>query len=227
MIDTRLKDLAYTRGLSLQQVAELADLPLETVRNIWYGKTPDPKVSTVLKLAKVFGMSVNCFMGDCANTPQERVLQYYQACGHHGRSLIELVAKYEAVTAKAEREALDKHKIPCLLPQGDMSEGIVYDTCLTEDIETTVPEAYVAIRVSSNYLVPVYCKGDIILIENRFPDAGECAAFFKDGRAYIRQYIEENGQYRLRCLHSQGKDMIFNRMDEIEYIGTCIGAVRT
>ena len=80
--------------------------------------------------------------------------------------------------------------------------------------------------MTNNDLVPVYCKGDIILIENRFPNNREYGAFFKDGRAYIRQYIEEDGQYRLRCLHKQGEDIILKRMDQIEYIGTCIDVVR-
>lgn len=211
----------------MQQVAEMADLPLETVRGIWYGKTPDPRVSTVMKLAKAFGMSVNCFMGQCSHTLHERALiQHYRTCGHHGKSLIELVARYEALTAKAEREAPDKHLIPCIVPQGDIRAGIIYDTCLTEEIETSVPEAYIAIRMTNNDLVPAYCKGDIILLENRFPDAGEYAVFLKGDRVYIRQYLEEDGQYRLRCLHNQGKDLVFHRMDEIDYIGTCIGAVR-
>lgn len=228
MLSTRLRELSHAKGWSLQQVADMADLPLETVRNIYYGKTPDPKVSTVIKLSKVFGISVNCLMGQCSHTMQERVLmQHYRTCGHHGKSLIELVAKYEALTAKKEREAENKHIIPCLFPQGDIRAGIVYDTCQTREIETTAPEAYVAIKMTTNYLAPIYCKDDIILIENRFPDAGEYAVFFKDARVYIREYIEEPGQYRLRCLHNQGKDLVFHRMDEIDYIGTCIGAVRS
>lgn len=227
MVTTRLRDLALARGLSLQQVAEMADLPLETVRNIYYGKTPDPKVSTVMKLAKSFGMSVNCFMGQCEHTLHERALiQHYRTCGHHGKSIIELVAKYEALTAKGEREAKEKHAIPCLVPQGDIRAGIVYDTCQTKEIETTVPAAYIAIKMTTNHLAPVYCKDDVILIENRFPDAGECAVFLKGDRVYIRQYLEEAGQYRLRCLHNQGQDIVLRRMDEIEYMGTCIGAVR-
>ena len=40
------------------------------------------------------------------------------------------------------------------------------------------------------------------------------------------QYIEEENQYRLKCLHNYAQDMLFKRMDEIDYIGTCCGVVR-
>ena len=228
MISKRLQELAHDRGWTMQQVATMANLPLETVRNIYYGKTPDPKISTVMKLAKVFNLSVNCFMGECSQSPAERVLmQHYRACGTHGKSVIELVAKYEASAVKSDREAPDKHTIPCLVPNSSICAGIVYDTCETKEIETTHPEAYVGIMMNNNDLAPIYCKNDIILFENRFPNNGEYAAFFKDGRTFIRQYIEEGDHYLLRCLHNQGSDLILRRMDEVDYIGTCIGVIRT
>ena len=128
--------------------------------------------------------------------------------------------------SKEEREAKDKHTIPCLIPHGNIYQGIVYDDCEVVDIFTAKEEAYVAIKMVNNDLVPVYCKGDVLLIANRFPANKEYGVFYQHGRAYIRQYIEEENQYRLKCLHNYAKDMIFKRMDEIEYVGTCCGVVR-
>lgn len=226
-LSERLKELMSVHKMTKEELAERCDLPLETVRNIYYGKTNDPKVSTVLKIAKVFNLSVNCMLGECQHTRDERaLLQYYRACGNHGKSLVLLTAKYEALAAKDEREAADKHKIPCLIPKGNMRQGIVYDEAETEEIYTTNIEAYVGIKMTNNDLVPVYCKGDIILVANRFPEQKEYGVFYLDGKAYIRQYIEEDNIYRLKCLHNYGKDMTFKRMDEIEYIGTCCGVIR-
>lgn len=226
MISARIKDLMNEKGWSLQQLADISDLPMETVRNVYYGKTNDPKISTVMKLAKAFNLSVNCLMGQCPHTPQERIiLQNYRACGPHGKSLIEFIAKYEAGAIKSERNATEKHKIPCLVPHGDIHKGIVYETCQTIEVETSIPEAFVGIRMTNNDLAPAYCRDDIILFENRFPHDGERAAFFKNGRAYIREFVEEDKQYRLKCLHNHGEDILVKRMDEIEYIGTCIGVL--
>lgn len=222
----RLKQLMNENGWSIQQVAEKSGLPLETVRNVYYGKTPDPKISTVLKLAQAFNLTVNCFMGKCSHTPEERVLlRNYRKCGKHGKAIIELIARYEGNTMKDRREG-DNHEIPCVYPQGNISKGIVYDICKTEEIVTTVTEAYTAIEMTTNDLAPAYCKGDILLFENRFPQNGEIGAFFRDGKVFIRKFCEEVNSYRLKCLHKQDVDIVLKRMDEVDYIGTCIDVVR-
>lgn len=227
MLGTRLREILAARGMSKDELAEMCDLPLETIRNIYYGKTPDPKASTVMKISKALNITVNCLMGECSHSSEERaLLQYFRTCGHHGRSVILLSAKFEALTAKEEREAKEKHTVPCLIPKGNIYQGIVYDECEVIDVYTSKEEAYVAIKMVNNDLVPVYCKGDVLLIANRFPANNEYGVFYQNGRAYIRQYIEEENQYRLKCLHNYAKDMIFKRMDEIEYVGTCCGVVR-
>ena len=231
MLSGRLKTILFNKGMTFGEFAEKCEeqegLPLETVKNVYYGRTNDPKVSTVLKMARVLDYSVNCLMGECPHTKEEReVLGYYKQCGEHGKSIIQLVAKYEAVSAKAERESPDKHKIPCLMPKDRIHEGIVYDTCETIEIETTMKNAYVAIKMTTNDMVPTFCKGDVILYANQFPGNGEYGAFIVGDRAYIRRFIEEEGQYRLKCLHNMGEDIILKRLDDIEYIGTCIGVVR-
>lgn len=227
MLCERLRQLTNEKGWSLQQLAEISDLPLETVRNIYYGKTPDPKISTVMKLAKSFNLTVNCLMGQCSHTPQERaILINYRNCGKHGKSIIELISRYEASAMKKEREKDGRHMIPCIVPEGTVSHGIIYDMCETVEIETDVKEAYIAIRMVSNDLAPTYCKGDILLFENRFPKHGEKAAFYKGDRIYIRRYLEEENQYCLKCLHNCDVDIILKRMDEVDYIGTCVDVVR-
>lgn len=227
MLCERLRQLTNEKGWSLQQLAEISDLPLETVRNIYYGKTPDPKISTVMKLAKSFNLTVNCLMGQCSHTPQERaILINYRNCGKHGKSIIELISRYEASAMKKEREKEGRHMIPCIVPEGTVSHGIIYDMCETVEIETDVKEAYIAIRMVSNDLAPTYCKGDILLFENRFPKHGERAAFYKGDRIYIRRYLEEENQYCLKCLHNCDVDIILKRMDEVDYIGTCVDVVR-
>lgn len=227
IISARLKELLLINKMSKEELAERCDLPIETIRNLYYGRTTDPKISTLAKIAKVFNISINCLIGQCQHTKEEKaILQYYRTCGNHGKSLILLTAKYEALASKDERESINKHKIPCLIPNEDIRHGIIYDECKTIEIYTNNPDAYVGIQMVSNDLVPVYCKGDIILVANRFPKNKEYGVFYKDGRAYIRQYIEEDNHYRLRCLHNYDKDMIFKRMDEIEYIGTCCGVIR-
>lgn len=227
MLGSRLRTLLPERGISINDFAEMCDLPIETVKSIYYGKTTDAKLSTAIKMADALHLSLNCLVGKCEHSPAERgIIENYRKCGKHGRSVIELVARYEAGAIKADRNRIGNHKIPCILPTGNLHNGILYDLCENTEIETSSPDAYIAIQMTNNDFVPVYCKGDIILFENRFPQHAEYAAFLIADRIYIRKYLEEEKTYRLQCLHRHGEDIVLKRMDEADYIGTIIGVVR-
>lgn len=227
MLGERLRAVLNERQISVYEFAKMCDLPIDTVKGIYYGKSVDPKLSTAAKMADALGMSINCLMGKCPHTLAERTLiRNYRSCGKHGKSVIEIIARYEATAAKAERDAKEKHKIPCVVPSGNIHKGIVLDTCETVEIETSIEGADIAIQFTNNDLAPLYCKNDILLLENRFPSSGEMAVFYTSDKAYIRKFIDENNKYRLKCLHNQGDDIILKRMDEIDYLGTVISVIR-
>lgn len=230
IIQKRFREMLIMKGWTYADFIKKNDLQEweDSIDNVYYGRSKDPRVSTLSVIADALGCGINCLLGKCPHTPQEKaILRNYRECGKHGKSIIELVARYEAGSAKADRDSLEKHKIPCLVPNGDVHRGIIYDTCETIELETSAPEAYVAIKMTNNDLAPKYCKDDVILFENRFPGNGEYAAFFSKDRVYIRKFIEEGGSYRLKCLHNHGEDLILKRMDEVQYIGTCAGVIRT
>lgn len=228
MISNTLKLLLDSRDMSLNELAEQSEIPLETLRNIVYGKVTDPKVSTMRAISKVFKVSINYLLGEPFIAPEESALiSYYRKCGRHGKSVIELIAKYESTAARNERNAKGKHTVPCVVPKGNIRKGIVYDTNETIEKETIVEEAYMAITITSNDLAHYgFCKNDSILFEKRFPENGEIVAFIKGDRVYIREFREENGKYIMKCLHNHGEDMIFKRMDEIILVGTSCGVIR-
>ena len=227
-LQKRFSELLIAHDMSLEEVAERSGLPLSTIRNIRYGKVDDPKVSTLLAIAKVFNISINCLLGECQHTPEERaLLLHYRGCGNHGKSLIQATAKYEYMSAKEERGAIGKRLIHCIIPTKDnIRQGVIYDEADSVMVHTTNLEAYMGIQMTNNDLVPLYCKGDIVLVANRFPTNKEYGVFYKEGKIYIRQFLEEDKQYRLRCLHNYGEDMVFQRMDAIDYMGTCCGVIR-
>lgn len=228
MLGERLRSILNERDISIYEFAKMCDLPLDTVKGIYYGKSVDPKLSTAAKMAEALHMSINCLMGKCEHTAAERaILQNYRSCGKHGKSVIEIIARYEASAVKIERDAKGKHKIPCIVPHGDVRKGIVLETCETIEIDTSVENADIAVQLTMNDFAPLYCKDDILLLENRFPANGEMAVFYTTDKAYIRKFVEENGKYRLKCLHKQSEDIILRRMNEVDYIGTVISVLRT
>jgi len=228
MVSEVLRKLMDENGMTTEDVAREANLPVETVRNLKYeGRVKEPKVSTLKAIGKVFNVSINYLLGEPFMAPDEvELIENYRGCSVHGKNRIEMIARYEVATGD-EIDKFGRRKIPCSVPpQIDVRKGIMYDSCDTVYIWTSVEEAELAIEMVGNELSPLYCKGDQLLFANRFPANGEHAAFIMDQKIYIRKFIEADGQYRLKCLHNEGKDIVVKRMDQIEYLGTCIGVVR-
>jgi len=229
MLGTRLRELLNERKMSVQEFADKCGLPLETVRNVYYGKTPDPKISTVMRMSEALNIGVNCLMGKCQHSAEERaLLRHYRACGPHGQAYIRECAKYEALTAKIDRESPDRRMIKCFIPAHEAFRGILLDECTKTEIPVSLPEAYVALKLMDNNFVPIFCKGDVLLFENRFPNNGEYGLFQIDKRIFLRKFLEEGEKkYRLQSLHDRMFDVTYTNLREIEYFGTFLDFDRT
>ena len=227
IIQKRVREIAFAKGMDLEDLIEACPLKEDTIRNIWYGRSHDPNLSTMAALSETLNTSINCLIGKCQHTPQERaVLNNFRKCGTHGRSIIDMISRYEASAILEERERKENRLIPCIIPHGDIRAGIIYELCDTNQIETNIPDADVALQITNNDLAPQYCKDDILFFQNRFPKHSEKAAFYIGEKIFIREFIEENRTYILKSLHKQGKDIVVKRMDEVDYMGTLIGVKR-
>ena len=58
----RMKDLREDKDLSQQQFAKLMGLSDVTIQSYEYGKS-EPKVSTLIKMAKLYGTSIDYIVG--------------------------------------------------------------------------------------------------------------------------------------------------------------------
>ena len=224
ILSERLRSLMKEMDMSPSQLAEKAELPIETVRNLYYGKAKDPKVSTILSICNVLDVSVNYLFGGITERETELVANF-RKCGNHGKTFLMEMAKYEAKLAQSEKKT-EKHRVPCIVPTGEVYDGLPFHCSEIVDIYVAEPRAYMAFELNTNHFSPVYCKGDKVLLEKRFPHNGERALFTKDISLYCRTLIEEKDGYTLKCLNHLGKDFKIKRMDEVECLGTCIGVVR-
>lgn len=229
MLTNNLKGILDKEGITLQELADRSQLPLETVRNLCYRKVKDPKVSTLLAISKALDVSVNYLMGDTIIHPDEteiEIIQAYRKCGIHGQSLIRFISQFESRAALHERNAPNKHQIPCLIPLGNMTNGVLYSSCDFDYLYTDVPDAYIALEITTNHFSPSYFKGDRILLSNRYPEVGERAIFVDKLKCYFRRLEEADNRYILRCFNGRGKDIILQCMKDVDCIGTYIGVVK-
>lgn len=227
MLQERFISLLSERGWTQEFFAKKSGIPLNTVKNIATGRTKDPQLSTLEAAAHAFNISIDCLIGKCPHTPQEKaLLRYYRESGKHGKDIILLIARYEAEVMKEQRDAPGKRPFPCLNPKGDLRRGVIVETCKTINEFTTIENVHIGVKMPNDDFAPMYCEGDIILFENRNPKDEEIAAIIYKGRVYIRRLIKENGKYCFRCIRDSGADIIINRMDEIHCIGTAFDIIR-
>ena len=227
MIKDELQYLLKKNNMSKDELAEKSGVPSETVRNLYYGRVEDPKVSTMMAISKVLGVSVNRLMGErLYSRAEERLIMNYRRCGHHGRSMVMLTANYEADLARHERDAENKHRIPCIVPIEPVHDGLHYSSSEMIDISTVNPDAYIAIEITSNEFAPIFCKGDQILIADRWPTNGEIGVFIIDCMVYCRRFKEHDNGYTLESLNKHGQDFNFKRLDKIKRVGTYIDVIR-
>ena len=227
MIQKELVYLLDKYGMSKEELAELSGVPLETVRNLYYGRVENPKASTLLAISRVLKVSVNRLAGErLFSSEEEALIMNHRRCSPHGKNMIEFVARFEADLTKHERETENKYKIPCIIPIGAVEDGMRYGSGMIKYVDTIEPKAYLAIECNTNRMSPTYCRGDKILLENRFPNSGESAMFFDHEIIYFRQYVEHDKGYTLKSHCMQLKDLEFKRMDNIKCMGTVIGVIR-
>lgn len=225
MLGDKLKEIMRVKGVDCRELSNSSEVPLETIRNLYYGKVTDPKVSTVTAISKALGCSVNHLMGEEIYTPKEvNLILNYRKCGSHGKALMYLVGRYKAMTARHDCD--DAYVVPCFVPEGAMVDGFEYKCSEVIDVETDCEDAYAAIKVTSNNFMPSFCKGDIILLEDRFPEDGERAVFVIDGIGYFRRFVEKNGRNVLRSISRHGEDIVIKMTDEVNCVGTYIGVIK-
>lgn len=228
MLSKRLKEILYDKKITLEYYSQMSGVPIETLRNIYYGRTSNPNIKTVMAMAEALDMTINSLLGveNATNNEERKLLNYYRNCGIHGKNIIMNFAKYESAIALDEREGLRQYKIICLKSTDNIFRGQLYDPENPYEIYTNKKEAYMAFETSINDTAPTYCKGDILLLENRFPKSGEHGVFLKDEEVFVKIFIEKKDGYCLKPIHRIGSELHFKKLENIECLGTCCGLIR-
>ena len=73
MFSKKIRDLMIEQDISLQKLADTSGVPFETLRNIYYQKVKDPKVSTAFQLAQALGVTVEYLSFYSKKTPASKV----------------------------------------------------------------------------------------------------------------------------------------------------------
>ena len=133
MIDKQLKAMMDKKGLTLEKLSMLSNVPIETIRNIIYRRARNPRVDTLLALSRTLDVSMESLMGESPREEEEQLLFAYRESGEHGKKFIRAIAEIEAQW-QAGVDANEEREIPCLIPAVETSDGAAFSSFDVEHV---------------------------------------------------------------------------------------------
>ena len=171
MIDKQLKAMMDKKGLTLEKLSMLSNVPIETIRNIIYRRARNPRVDTLLALSRTLDVSMESLMGESPREEEEQLLFAYRESGEHGKKFIRAIAEIEAQW-QAGVDVNEEREIPCLIPAVETSDGAAFSSFDVEHVKTACENVYMAMRLPNDHFSPRYCKNDVLLLSDKFPNEG-------------------------------------------------------
>lgn len=166
------------KEITLQEVAELADISLSTLKSFLYGDSKDCSLSLAVKLARVFDISIDELIGAGTLMPQtcdslQTLRQMPESFTHFLRW--EIHFHHNMLVTKRVEDKLIDVMIAKVNESGNMvntNNMDVYDVSSLSD--SLKPKVFMGIKIPNNMYNPEYYQGDILLLANdRSPFNGE------------------------------------------------------
>ena len=158
------------RDITLQDVADRADIPVSTLKSLVYGDSKDCSLSTAVKLARVFGVSVDELVGSGTIRPETcESLQIMRTLPETFTHFVRWEIRFHqdrlrAVPgAKKCIEVLDL----AMAETGTMINNNKMSFMDISDLGDCIrPKVFVGVRIPSNIYAPDYFEGDVLLLAN-------------------------------------------------------------
>ncbi len=99
----------------------------------------------------------------------------------------------------------------------DFASGYIDQICIPEHFSSKIARGF---RVTENSLLPVYAKGDILLLDNEMPRSGDITVVMHMAtrKLYVRKIVvKDENCYELRPIHERGNTIIIKQSERTEW----------
>jgi len=190
------------KEITLQEVAELADVSISTLKSFLYGDSKDCSLSLAIKLARVFGVSVDEIVG--AGTLPSQTCESIQTLRQMPESFTHFLRweiqfnRNMMVTKKVANKFINV-MTPSIGENGNMNHSKNMEMFDISHLSDAIkPKVFMGIKIPTNMYNPVYFKGDVLLLANdREPLTGEQIVICYGDNMWIlevRNERDENGR---------------------------------
>ena len=225
--------LIAEKDITLREVSELSDIPYSTLNTFLYGDATDCKLSTAVKLARVFGVSIDEIVGaETIEFDTRECVALSRCLPEHARSvcrayITHLYKMYAEIpnTSRAIPVMLPKC-VNGYLPTTNIVRTISIDH-LTDNLKSKV---CLGLQIPCSHYEPYYFQNEIILLSADRPAMNneECLVTYKGNYFICIKKIDIHDGKKVHMYASlvDGKTIILP--DEIDdKIGYIVGFLNT
>jgi hypothetical protein len=187
-------------GYTLSETSEKADISLEKFKSFFYGKSDECRLSTAIKLARLFGLSVDELAGaETISTEMEEYINMYKSLPEYSKYLVKYFISHQnniyqrrAVMGKKVISVLQPPCVDSYLQTTNVTEELCIEH-LNENIKSKVS---LGLKIPCEHYMPIYSPHDILLIAaDREAHHGERCVIEMNNNLFIveKRTVVKNG----------------------------------
>lgn len=185
--------------MTLKEIAEKANIPFATLNSFLYGTQKDCKLSTAIKLARAFDVTVDELVGGGTFTKEEQILmRQIRGMSERDKYLVKWFVDFQYQSANGIPK---ERTISAMIPETrEESAGMCF-TKVFEKIDITDcsdeirSKVFVGIKMIDDHYMPVYTPYDILLVANdRVARVNETSVIMYCQKLYLVKRISENNK---------------------------------
>lgn len=205
----------HERGMTQSDMASALGMTTDSYKKMVAGTVAKVDLYTAMRLHELTGKSIGELCGDRAIAPM--ILSSITHLSDRQQRFIASVVDFERAMSESHHD--QTNIIPCIIPVGDVEDGMVWDSCSwghadVGDYTQRYPDITCCVQVTTNNLHPVFVRGDIALVARRAPRNRDVGIFVnkESGRAYVRAYHERDLCY-LEPVNGYGETFVVDPDD--------------
>lgn len=219
------------RGWTQWEMAEKLEMSVPGYRKMVSGMTDSIALYTAYRASIVLNIPIPILYG--STEYKDQMLNKIYNAPDSTCQRIEYYLDFDARFRHAQTKVTgDSIWIDVFTLNGYMEDGMHFDSATVDKIQISNQyenRVSKGIRVTENSLLPIYSKGDIILLEDRMPRVGDITASInmKTRTLYIRKVLQANDCYELHPIHGRGRVVLIEKQNRSDWyeMGRVISSV--
>lgn len=187
-------------GYTISETAEKANISLENFKAFFYGRTEECRLSTAVKLARVFNLSIDEISGaETVDSALQEHITMYKSLPEHSRYLADYFLEHQNRIYQNEENVKNK-TISVFKPQcidSYLQTTNVYETICIEHLNENIKsKVHCGLKIPCEHYMPIYSPYDTLLLaSDRDAHHGErCVIEIKNNLFIVEKKIYiENG----------------------------------